>query len=126
VPSVEGTQPGAFVAAAALQREGWKRALGAAPAGAPHLVFDWLPDAEGRELAPATARLRRFVSGAVEAAICPHGAGPPTCWCRPPLPGLPLAFARRHRVAPERSLLVGTSAAHRTLAAMLGAAYVPV
>ena len=30
---------------------------------------------------------RRRVSGPVEAAVCPHRGGPPTCWCRPPLPG---------------------------------------
>jgi aryl-alcohol dehydrogenase-like predicted oxidoreductase len=125
-PSAEGTQPGVFVAAAALQRAGWERALGARARGAPHLVFDWLPGAEGGELAAATAALRAFVTGPVEAAICPHGAGPPTCWCRPPLPGLLLAFARRHRVAPEQSLLVGTSTTHRTLATTLGAAYITV
>jgi len=39
-------------------------------------------------------------------------------------PGLPLAFARAQRVDPSRSLLVGTSPAHRTLAAALGATFV--
>jgi diketogulonate reductase-like aldo/keto reductase len=58
--------------------------------------------------------------------ICPHGGGPPRCWCRPPLPGLPLAFARAHGVDPSRSILVGTSTAHRTLATTLGAHYVAV
>jgi hypothetical protein len=42
------------------------------------------------------------------------------------LPGLPLAFARTHGVDPARSTLVGTSAAHRTLAANLGATFVRV
>ena len=72
------------------------------------------------------ARLSAEVSGPVEAALCPHGAGPPVCWCRPPLPGLPLAFARAHGVDPSRSILVGTGSAHRTLATTLGARYVPV
>jgi histidinol phosphatase-like enzyme len=63
------------------------------------------------------------VSGPVESALCPHPAGPPTCWCRPPLPGLPLAFARAQGVDPSGSLLVGTGPAHRTLAATLGARY---
>jgi hypothetical protein len=54
-----------------------------------------------------------------------HPAGPPTCWCWPPLPGLPLALARAHGVDPARSILVGRSPAHRTLAATLGAGYVP-
>jgi histidinol phosphatase-like enzyme len=63
------------------------------------------------------------VSGRVETALCPHPAGPPSCWCRPPLPGLPLAFARAHGVDPSRSILVGAGPAHRTLAATLGARY---
>jgi histidinol phosphatase-like enzyme len=58
--------------------------------------------------------------------MCPHGGGPPKCWCRPPLPGLPLAFARQHRVDPSRSMLIGTGPAHRTLATALGAGYVEV
>ena len=62
-----------------------------------------------------------IVSGAVEAALCPHAAGPPTCWCRPPLPGLVLEFARRHAVDPARSLVLGASPAHATLAKTLGA-----
>jgi histidinol phosphatase-like enzyme len=66
------------------------------------------------------------VSGRVESALCPHAAGPPSCWCRPPLPGLPLAFARAHQVDPSRSILVGAGPAHRTLAATLGARYVDV
>jgi D-glycero-D-manno-heptose 1,7-bisphosphate phosphatase len=59
----------------------------------------------------------------VESALCPHAAGPPRCWCRPPLPGLLLAFARAHGVDPSRSTLLGASAAHRTLATTLGAVY---
>ena len=49
---------------------------------------------------------------------------PPTCWCRPPLPGLVLEFARRRDVDPARSVLVGASPAHRTLATALDAKYV--
>jgi histidinol phosphatase-like enzyme len=72
-------------------------------------------------LANDAARLEAVVGGPVEHAVCRHPGGPPTCWCRPPLPGLPLAFARRHGVELSRSILVGASAAHRTLAATLGA-----
>jgi histidinol phosphatase-like enzyme len=60
----------------------------------------------------------------VASALCPHGAGPPACWCRPALPGLLLAFARAHDVDPARSTLIGTSTAHRTLAETLGARFV--
>jgi aryl-alcohol dehydrogenase-like predicted oxidoreductase len=110
-----------FVAAAAVEH-----AVGAGDPSAPHLVYDWNPDGDATPLAAAVGRLADTVSGPVEGALCPHAAGPPTCWCRPPLPGLPLAFARAHDVDVARSVLVGTGAAHRTLATALGARYVGV
>jgi aryl-alcohol dehydrogenase-like predicted oxidoreductase len=125
-PSAGRVRAGVFVAAAALSRPDWERALERADPHAPHLVFDWRPDGTPDALAADTARLSAEVPGPVESALCPHPAGPPTCWCRPPLPGLPLAFARAHGVDPSRSTLVGTSPAHRTLATTLGARYVQV
>ena len=113
---------GVFVAAAALEHLGWKDAV-REHADAPHLLFDWAAE---NTLADHAGRLAASVPGRIETAICPHGGGPPTCWCRPPLPGLPLAFARAHGVDPARSLLIGTSSAHRTLATTLGARYAPV
>jgi hypothetical protein len=115
---------GVFVAAAALRRPGWEDALGQTDPAVPHLVFDWSPDGAPDDLADVVALLSAAVSGPVEAALCSHPAGPPTCWCRPPLPGLPLAFARAHGVDPSRSILVGSGPAHRTLATTLGACYV--
>jgi aryl-alcohol dehydrogenase-like predicted oxidoreductase/predicted kinase len=117
---------GVFVAAAALEQPGWKRALAEGDRGAPHLVFDWSPDGSPDELAGVVARVSKEVTGPVESALCPHGGGPPTCWCRPPLPGLPLAFARAHGIDPARSILIGATPAHRTLATTLGARYIPV
>jgi aryl-alcohol dehydrogenase-like predicted oxidoreductase/adenylate kinase family enzyme len=108
------TRAGVFVAAGAEWEGGDE----------PHLVFDWRPDATADVLAGDVARLAARVAGPVEGAVCPHPGGPPTCWCRPPLPGLPLAFARRHGIDPARSVVVGTSPAHRTLANTLGARYV--
>jgi diketogulonate reductase-like aldo/keto reductase len=121
-----GLGVGVFVAAGALTNPGWKRAVHQADSDAPHLVFDWAPDGDVAAIAPAAASLAAEVSGAVETALCSHGAGPPSCWCRPPLPGLPLAFARAHHVASSRSILIGVGPAHRTLAATLGARYVDV
>ena len=116
VTAVPRPRRAVLVAAAALQRAGWERAL---ERDAPHLIFDWRPHGAVEALAPLVARLAAHVSGPVEAAVCPHPGGPPSCWCRPPLPGLPLAFARAHQTDP--SILIGTTATHRTLAATLGA-----
>jgi aryl-alcohol dehydrogenase-like predicted oxidoreductase len=112
---------GVFVAAAALTQPAWKEH---GRGDLPHLVYDWSPGGTVEALDPAVADLRETVSAPVEAALCPHPAGPPTCWCRPPLPGLPLAFARKHGIDPSRSTLLGTGPAHKTLAGALGATYV--
>jgi hypothetical protein len=89
-------EPGVFVAAE----------LADAPCDAPgpRLVFGWRPGAPGP-------------------GMCPHPGGPPICWCRPPLPGLPLALARAHGVDPTRSVLLGRTAAHRALADAIGARF---
>jgi aryl-alcohol dehydrogenase-like predicted oxidoreductase len=107
-----------FVAASAVRSGGYQEAV---MPGAPHLVFDWYPGGELDALAPLAARLEARIAGPVQAAHCPHPAGP--CWCRPPLPGLALAFARAHAADPERSILVGTTPTHRTLATALGASF---
>ncbi len=104
-PPRRGARGAVFVAAAALDQPGFEEAIAQCDSSAPQLVFDWRPGA------PADAG----------SGICPHPAGPPICWCRPPLPGLVLAFARAHGVDPARSTLIGTSPAHRTLANTLGA-----
>jgi aryl-alcohol dehydrogenase-like predicted oxidoreductase len=120
VRATTGGRAGVFVAAGARWED-----VPVEP-GAPVLLFDWKPDGTVEDLAAEAARLAEHVSGPVETAICPHPGGPPTCWCRPPLPGLALAFARAHGVDPSRSLLVGTGPAHRTLANTLGARLVGV
>ena len=117
---------GVFVAAAVLAEPGWREPLRGAEPGAPHLVFDWRPGGTPDALAASVAALAAEVTGLVESALCPHGGGPPSCWCRPPLPGLPLAFARARGLDPSRSTLVGTRPAHRRLADALGARYVNV
>ena len=121
-PSRRG-RPGIIVAAATLRDPAWEYPLEQDARDAPHLVYDWRPDGTADALADIAARLSAEVSGPVETAVCPHPAGPPTCWCRPPLPGLPLAFARAHDVDLSHTTLVGTSPAHRTLATTLGARY---
>jgi hypothetical protein len=107
-----GGKPGVFLAAAALTPA-------YQPTDDPHLVFDWDPNGRRERLDAALEIIGRDA----ESALCPHAAGPPQCWCRPPLPGLLLAFARTHGVDPTRSLVVGTGHAHRNLAEALGARY---
>ena len=115
------TGAGVLVAAAALGRPGWEVALDGCDPDAPHLLFDWRPGGAVDLLDEPATRLARRIRSRIEPALCPHPAGPPVCWCRPPLPGLAVAFAVRNGVDLTRSTVVGTSPAHRTLATALGA-----
>ena len=125
--SEQGTgRPGVFVGAAAVARNGIANALADGAPTAPHLLFDWTPDGESSALRTVADRVASAITGTVEVAVCPHGGGPPSCWCRPPLPGLPLAFALAHSIDPSQSILIGCSSAHRTLATTLGARYIAV
>ncbi|HXU68678.1 MAG TPA: aldo/keto reductase [Polyangia bacterium] len=105
---------GRAVALEALRRAGPAILGGGVPG--PRLVFDWLPDGDAA-LVEATRGLE------VTRAACAHPGGPPICWCRPPLPGLLLAFAHEAGVDPARLTVVGTSPAHRALAAALHAPF---
>lgn len=94
------------------------------------LVFAhaWRPDvARGRmaleDVQADFGRTRDRLDFDIELACCPHDAGPPICWCRKPLPGSLLEFALRHRVALDQSIVVGGSAADRTMAQRLGMAH---
>jgi aryl-alcohol dehydrogenase-like predicted oxidoreductase len=124
--SASGGRPGVFVGGAATARHGITEALADADPQAPHLLFDWTPNDDARVVRSGAILVEKEVTGPVELAVCPHPGGPPRCWCRPPLPGLPLAFSRAHGVDPEYSILIGCSPAHRTLATTLGARYIPV
>jgi aryl-alcohol dehydrogenase-like predicted oxidoreductase len=124
--SAGGGRPGVFVGGGATARHGITDALADVDPGAPHLLFDWTPNDDAGALRRAAAVVAHAVTGRVEVAVCPHAGGPPRCWCRPPLPGLPLAFSRANAVDPADSILIGCSPAHRTLATTLGARYIPV
>jgi aryl-alcohol dehydrogenase-like predicted oxidoreductase/phosphoglycolate phosphatase-like HAD superfamily hydrolase len=69
------------------------------------------------------ARTRAGLGVDIRFAYCPHDAGPPICWCRKPLPGSVLEFAIKHDVALDRSIVVGSSSADRTMAQRLGATF---
>jgi hypothetical protein len=97
--------------------------LALAAPDAPCLLYAWRPgagEAERARLQVGADAVARATGAIVELALCTHPAGPPICWCRPPLPALPLAFARRHGVDLSASTLIGRSAADRALARALG------
>ncbi|MDP3501883.1 MAG: aldo/keto reductase [Myxococcales bacterium] len=83
----------------------------------PTFVFAWT-ETERAAVEAAAARL------GAQALICPHGGGPPSCWCRPPLPGLLLEACHRAKLAPTKCTVVGTTETHQMLAATIGATFV--
>jgi aryl-alcohol dehydrogenase-like predicted oxidoreductase len=117
---------GVFVAAGALSAPGWEGAVAGITPRMPCLLFDWEPGADVDALDADASRLSAVLHQRVSTALCPHAAGPPVCWCRPPLPGLIQSFARTHTIDVSRSTLVGAGPAHRTLAKTLGATYLSV
>jgi len=75
--------------------------LAAHPREVTCLLQAWRPgidEPERRRLHAFASEITDATGRVVEAAICAHPGGPPICWCRPPLPGLWLAFAHRHRL----------------------------
>jgi histidinol phosphatase-like enzyme/predicted kinase len=62
-------------------------------------------------------------AGLEEIEYCPHGAGPPACWCRKPLPGLGVVFVQRHRLDPAQCIFVGSGAQDPGFARRLGLQY---
>jgi histidinol phosphatase-like enzyme len=94
------------------------------------LVFGltWQPELEAGErskqvLQDCFEELTKRLGPPLEVLYCPHGAGPPVCWCRKPLPGLGVELVVRHRLDRARCLYVGSSSLDRTFAERLGFAY---
>lgn len=90
--------------------ESLPRARPLLPAGVPLFVYAWRPGGDAKLDVP----------GATAAIACTHPSGPPTCWCRPPLPGLFVAFARAHGIDARKSVLLAETPAQRTFAKNLG------
>ena len=85
----------------------------------------WRPGASPGEVDASLAPLRATFGEEIEVRYCVHEAGPPVCWCRKPIPGSLLDFARRRNVSLSQSLVVGTSSADRTMAERVGARFEP-
>ncbi len=88
-------------------------------------VLSWQPAIEAGTLVEADVR-SSFAAVAdraglrIDLAICPHGAGPPRCWCRKPLPGLGVALIHRHGLDPTQCLYIGSRPQDAGFARKLG------
>jgi aryl-alcohol dehydrogenase-like predicted oxidoreductase len=85
----------------------------------------WQPGSDAHTIARLADRLVDL-GLAIDVAGCTHAAGPPVCWCRKPMPGLGLVFARAHDLDLAASVCVGRGPADRGFAERLGARYVDV
>jgi aryl-alcohol dehydrogenase-like predicted oxidoreductase/predicted kinase len=70
--------------------------------------------------------LRELLQLPMTVLRCAHPAGPPVCWCRKPMPGLALAFARANDVDLAKSVHVGHGPADRGFAIRAGIEYADV
>jgi aryl-alcohol dehydrogenase-like predicted oxidoreductase/histidinol phosphatase-like enzyme/predicted kinase len=92
------------------------------------LGLSWQPEiADGTRTAADVAavfeRMNALVGFPIDVEYCPHPAGPPSCWCRKPLPGLGVLLIHRHRLDPAQSVYVGGGSADPGFARKLGFAY---
>jgi aryl-alcohol dehydrogenase-like predicted oxidoreductase len=92
------------------------------------LGLDWQPgiaeEAVTREQVEAgLGRMQDRLGITMDILYCPHGAGPPVCWCRKPLPGLGVVFRQRYRLDPSQCLYVGAGPQDPGFARRLGFEY---
>ena len=92
------------------------------------LGLSWQPDIADRTQTRAgadavLARMQERLELQIEVEYCPHAAGPPTCWCRKPLPGLGVLFVERHRLDPSQCIYVGAGSQDPGFARRLGFNY---
>ncbi len=92
------------------------------------LGLSWQPEiADGTRTAAGAAavfaRMNALAGVTVDVEYCPHPAGPPTCWCRKPLPGLGVLLIHRHQLDPAGCTYVGNGSADPGFARKLGFAY---
>jgi aryl-alcohol dehydrogenase-like predicted oxidoreductase/histidinol phosphatase-like enzyme len=92
------------------------------------LGLSWQPDVAREKLTVEAveqgfARTSELLGTEVDTVYCPHGDGPPVCWCRKPLPGLGVVLIERHRLDPAHCLYVGREPVDQTFARNLGFLY---
>lgn len=69
------------------------------------------------------ARLIAELGVPMEVKYCPHGGGPPVCWCRKPLPGLGVVFIHEYELDPGQCIYVGKGHQDAAFARRLGFQY---
>jgi aryl-alcohol dehydrogenase-like predicted oxidoreductase/histidinol phosphatase-like enzyme len=92
------------------------------------LGMSWQPEIAEEARSPDVvkavfARMQDLLGLAIDIEYCPHGAGPPTCWCRKPLPGLGVVFIQRYRLDASQCIYVGTGSQDPGFARRLGFQY---
>lgn len=92
--------------------------------------LSWQPEVAGgtrttEDADAVLARMRERLDVDMDVLYCPHGAGPPVCWCRKPLPGLAVQAIAAHRLDPGRCLFVGDGPQDPGFARRLGFGYRP-
>ena len=92
------------------------------------LGLAWRPEVADRTLTSeqvdaAFAQLQESLGVSIDVLYCPHGGGPPVCWCRKPLPGLGVVFIERHRLDPAKCIYVGAGPQDPAFARRLGFQY---
>lgn len=90
---------------------------------APEVAAGERTRSEAVEVAEAHAREAGLE---LRVAVCPHGPGPPKCWCRKPLPGLGVWWTRELGLDPERCVALGSGAADRGFAERCGFGFAEV
>ncbi len=96
--------------------------------GWPLLGLAWRPEIAEEKLSTdaVDAGFARMISALgvpLDVKYCPHGGGPPVCWCRKPLPGLGVVFVRQYQLDPAQCIYVGQGHQDAAFARRLGFQY---
>jgi len=99
------------------QRQGWLAA-----------GISWRPEIADKTLTSEQAdarfaRMKELLGVPIEILYCPHGSGPPVCWCRKPLPGLGVMLIQQHHLDPSECIYVGAGPQDPGFARRLGFQY---
>lgn len=60
----------------------------------------------------------------IDVSFCPHRVPPISCYCRKPMPGLPVQFIEKYKLNPSLCILVGDMTTDKTCAARAGMQFV--